>query len=136
MYERPEAPHDGAAFDAAIAMVRAQHATLRSVAILTTRAGLSTDAVLSLADAVKVHEMDEAVVFETPFVTRTPRLVTTTAERVQRYCSDYTTGRHVLPSRTASAARFVDALLVHIAAEEAWLERECAHRREHMLTIA
>ena len=136
MYKQPEAPHDGAAFDAALAKLRTQHATLRSVATLTIRERLSTDAVLSLADAVKVHELNEAVLFETPFLTRMPRLVRATAERLQRCSSEYTSNNHGLASHTASAARFVDALLTHIAAEEAWLRRESAHRTEHRLTIA
>jgi hypothetical protein len=131
-----EVPQDGVAIDEAIAQLRGQHATLRSVATLATREGLSTDTILSLADAVKVHELDEAVLFETPLLTGTPKLVRTTAERVRRHCSDYTAGGHGMVSREASAARFVDALLAHIAAEEAWLERECEHRREHMMTIA
>jgi len=136
MHEHADAPRDGAAFDAALAMTRAQHATLRSVAALTIREGLSTDRVLSLADSVKAHEQSEAVLFETPFMTRTPRLVRTSAERLKQCGADYTTGVHGLASNAASAARFIDALLAHIAAEEAWLSRESAHRKEHLLTIA
>ena len=136
MYPQNEAPHDGVAFDAALATVREQHAMLRSVATLTTREGLTTDAVLSLADAVKIHEMEEAVLFDSPFMTRTPKLVRSTAARLQRCASHYLTGGHGLASPDAAAARFVDALLAHIAAEEAWLSRESAHRREHNMTIA
>lgn len=132
----PETPHDRAAFDAALAAVLAQHATLRAIASLTDREKFAADAVLSLADAVKAHEKHESVLFETPFLTNTPMLVRTTARRVERCCSEYATSRHGLTSPTAAAARFVDALLAHLAAEEAWLKHESEHRKAHMLTIA
>jgi hypothetical protein len=132
----PETPHERTTFDAALGSLLAQHATLRAVATLTSREGFTTDAVLSLADAIKVHETNESVLFETPFLTRTPKLVRTTPERLQRFCAEYTTGSHGFLSGTVAAERFVDALLSHLVAEEAWLKREDEHRKEHMLTIA
>lgn len=136
MHASSATPHDRAAFDAALAVLLAQHATLRAVASLTSREKFAADGVLSLADAVKAHEMNESVLFETPFLTSTPELVRTTSKRLERRCSEYTTSSHGLASHTAAAARFVDALLAHLAAEEAWLKRESEHQKEHMLTIA
>lgn len=130
-------PADRAAFDAAMTAVRADHAVLRDLATAATRhADFSTDDTLSLADAMLAHENAESRLFSLPFVGVPPASVVSTAARARRRCLDYTTGNYQLPDPHAAAALFIDALLTHLAVEDAWLDHEDEHVQERMRTIA
>jgi hypothetical protein len=48
---------------------------------------------------------------------------------------EFTTGTYHLPDARAAAALFVDALLAHLAAEEAWLRQEDEHQKDRLNTI-
>jgi hypothetical protein len=58
-----------------------------------------------------------------------------TADRAHQRCKEFTTGTYRLPDARAAAALFVDALLSHLAAEEAWLRHEDEHQKERLSTI-
>lgn len=125
-------PTDRASFDSAMAAVLAEHATLRRLAAAVSKhPDFSSDDTMSLADAVASHEDVEARLFALPFLTRPPKSVTATAAQARQKCLDYTSGNFRVPSAGAAAALFADALLAHLAAEEAWLarEKELYHQR-------
>jgi hypothetical protein len=126
-------PADRASFDAAITDVLADHAVLRHLAAETSRSGFAADDAISLADAMISHEITEARLFALPFVTSPPKTVTSTAARARRRCIEYTSGDFRLPTPNAAAALFVEALLAHLAAEDAWLAHESEHQHERML---
>jgi hypothetical protein len=126
-------PTDRPSFNAALADVLADHATMRRLATTATLhpEAISADAIMSIADIMAAHELVEARLFATPFLTRTPPSVLSTTTQVRMRCRDFLTGNHHLPDTNASAALFVEALLAHIAAEEAWFAREQQYRKEH-----
>lgn len=126
-------PTDRPSFNVALADVLADHATMRRLASNATRRpeAISIDAMMSIADIMVTHELFEARLFATPFLTRTPESVLSTTTRVRMRCRDFLTGDHHLPDTNVSAALFVEALLAHIAAEEAWFAREQQYRTEH-----
>ena len=114
--------------------VLSDHAILRHLAIAAIkRTGYSADNVMSLVDAVTAHERAEASLFAHPFLTRPPKTVMSTAARARRRGLEYTSGNTRLPEPSAAAALFVEALLAHLAAEEAWLEQEQQHQNERLL---
>jgi hypothetical protein len=123
-------------FDSALVAVLSEHSTLRQLAtvITTTRSGFSTDHVLSLADALFAHESIEAHLFALPLITHPPVTVTSTSMRASQLGHEYTSGNYRLPDPRAAAARFVDALLIHLAVEEAWLSREQKYQAQRVLT--
>jgi len=127
-------PNDRAAFNAALAEIHHDHATMRDLAELAIRSGFPTDETLSLAELVTQHERAEARLFALPFVTIPPESVTASAARAHRHCMEYSTGNYRLPDRGVAAALFVDTLLAHLAAEDAWLAREDAHQKERLKT--
>lgn len=127
-------PNDRAAFNAALAEIHHDHAAMRDLAELAIRSGFPTDEVLSLAEMVGSHERAEARLFALPFVTIPPESVTASAARAHRHCVEYSTGNYRLPDRGAAAALFVDTLLAHLAAEDAWLAREAEHQKERLKT--
>lgn len=128
-------PTDRASFNDALSAVLADHAMLRRLAeSAARRSGFSADATLSLADALAAHEEAEAALYALPFLTRTPAEVTSSAARAHRRCKEYTAGNFGLPNPGATAALFVDALLAHLEAEEAWLAHEKELRHERLMT--
>lgn len=129
-------PNDRASFNAAMTTILAEHATLRRLAaVVAERPAYSADAAMSLADAVSAHESAEARLFDLPFLTRTPESVISTAERVRRRRAEYTSGDIRLPDPGMAAALFAEALLAHLAAEEAWLDQEAEHQRQRLRII-
>jgi hypothetical protein len=121
--------NDRNAFDDAMMAVRADHATLRTLALAVTRnPGFSTDDAMSLMSAMETHERSEGRMFALPFMDRPPESVTSTAARAQRRAAEFSSGTSRLPDPKAAAALFIDALLTHLAVEDAWL----AHEREHL----
>lgn len=129
-------PDDRASFNEAIASILSEHATLRRLAAATTsHLGGSTDEAMSLAAAMAAHEKTEARLFALPFVSHPPEIVMTTAARAEQRCMEFTTGSYHLPDASAAAALFVDALLAHLAAEEAWLRHEDEHQKDRLNTI-
>ncbi len=132
--DTPPSPTDRASFDSAITAVLAEHTTLRRLAIAATKqSGFSADDTMSLADAMTAHESIEARLFALPFLTRPPESVTSTGAQARRRCLDYTSGNFRLPNPSDAAALFVDALLAHLAAEEAWLAHEEEDHHERLL---
>jgi hypothetical protein len=130
-----QTPTDRASFNNALAAIHADHATLRRLATCATRQPeLSTDAILSLVDAMAAHEQTEASLFSLPFLTRTPETVTSSAARARRRCLEYTSGNFDLPDSTTASALLVEALLLHLAAEEGWLAHEMAEKNERLWT--
>lgn len=132
MIDNTVSPTDRASFNVAMAAILSDHATLRRLAdSASKRSGYSTDDAMSLADAMAAHESAEARLFALPFLTRPPEAVTATAARAHQRCREYTSGNFSFPDASAAAAVFVDALLTHLAAEEAWLadEKEYQHER-------
>lgn len=126
-------PSDRPAFDRAMAEVLHDHATLRHLAnIADNEPGLCTDIALSMADAMIDHERAEARLFDLPFVTLEPNTVASTAARARRRCIEYITGDYILPSSSLAATEFIDALMAHLAAEEAWFDREQERRKEYL----
>ncbi len=89
---------------------------------------------MSLADAMVSHEKTEARLFALPFLTQIPKIVSSTAARARRRCIEYTSGSYHLPDRSVAAALFIDALLGHLATEEAWLAREKEQKHERLMT--
>lgn len=127
-------PNDRAAFNAALAEIHHDHTAMRDLAELAIRSGFTTDETLSLAEMVTQHERAEARLFALPFVTIPPESVTASAARAHRHCMEYSTGNYHLPDRGAAAALFVDTLLAHLMAEDAWLAREDEHQKERLKT--
>jgi hypothetical protein len=128
------APDRRSPFSGIMNAVLSDHAVLRHLAVAAAeRPGFSADNVLSLADALTAHEHAEARLFAHPFLSRPPKTVASTAARARRRCLEYTSGNSPLPDPSAAAALFVDALLAHLAAEEAWLELEQEHQNERLL---
>jgi hypothetical protein len=126
------APTDRASFIRAMADVRADHAALRRLAAsLSMWPALSSDNAMSLVDAMIAHENAEARLFSLPLLTRPPAAVATTAARARRRCIEYSSGSLRVPDPKAAAAIVVDALLIHLAVEDAWLahEEELHHER-------
>ncbi len=130
------APTDRTSFNGAMAAVLSDHATLRRLAVAAARRPASADDALSLAEAMAAHESAEAGLFALPFVTRPPKTVTSTAARARRRYLEYTSGDFHLPDPSAETALLVDALLAHLAAEEAWLALEKEHQHDRLATIA
>lgn len=125
---------DRGAFNGAMSAILSDHATLRRLAASASKdSSFCTDDTLSLADAMAAHERTEAVFFSLPYLTP-PGTVTATAARAHRRCLEYTSGNHHLPDPSAAAALFVEALLAHLASEEAWLAHEQAEKDERMWT--
>ncbi len=129
-------PTDLTSFNGAMAAVLSDHATLRRLAVAAAKRPGSADDALSLAEAMAAHERAEAGLFALPFVTQPPKTVTATAARARRRCLEYTSGDFHFPDPSAEAALLVDALLAHLAAEEAWLAHEKEHQHDRQLTIA
>ena len=127
-------PNDRASFNAALVVIREEHAMLRSLALAATRSGFATDDALSLAEAVTTHESNEARLFDLPFVTRPPASVTASAARARQHCLEFTSGNYHLPATGIAAELFVDSLLAHLIAEDAWLAREAEHQKERLKT--
>ncbi|OHC71108.1 MAG: hypothetical protein A2045_09670 [Rhodocyclales bacterium GWA2_65_20] len=126
-------PTDRASFNRAMADVLSEHATLRRLAVIASRRScFCADDAMSLADAMAAHESAEARLFALPFLTRPPESVTATAARASRRCIEYTSGNFRLPDPSAAAALFIEALLAHIAAEEAWLAHEEQYQNERL----
>lgn len=124
---------DRFSFNRAMDEVLHDHTTLRHLAEVADREpGLCTDIALSMADVMISHERAEARLFELPFVTLTPEAVTSTAARARRRCIEYTSGDSTLLGSKLAAARFIDALMAHMAAEEAWFEVEKVHQKERL----
>lgn len=136
MTTNTHSPTDRVSFDSAMAAILSEHATLKRLAAAAAkRPGFSTDDAMSLADAMTAHESTEARLFALPFLTRPPKSVTSTAAHAHQRCVDYTSGNFHLPDPSAAAALFVDALLAHLAAEEAWLASEKKHQHERLSII-
>ncbi len=130
-------PADRAAFNDALASIRADHAVLRDLAkAASLHVGSMADDAMSLADAMIAHESAEARLFALPFVSNPPETVLSTAARARRRCIEYTSGSFHVPDAHAAAALFIDALLAHLAVEDAWLAREDEHQKERLRTIA
>jgi hypothetical protein len=130
-------PTERASFNQAISAIREEHAVLRHLAEnVTERSVFSTDDTLSLAEAVKNHERNEAALFALPFLSRPPEIVTATAARSQRRCEEFISGSSTLPNSSTAAALFVEALLSHIVAEEAWLAREDRYQKERLKILS
>lgn len=128
-------PTDRASFNGALSAILSDHATLRHLADCAVRgSGYSADDTLSLADALAAHEKAEATLFSLPFLTRTPEEVTSSAARAHRRCKEYTSGNFDQPNPDAAAELFIDALLAHLAVEEAWLAREKKRKYERLWT--
>jgi hypothetical protein len=128
-------PTDFASFNSAMTAVLSEHTTLRRLAAAASKGNdFSSDDVMSLADAMVEHEGAESRLFALPFLTRTPKTVRSTAARARRRCVEYTSGDYHLPDSSAAAALFVDALLAHLAAEEAWLAHEKEQKHERLMT--
>lgn len=129
-------PSDRASFNEALAGILSDHAILRRLAAATTaHHGDSTDEAMSLAEAMETHERTEARLFALPFVTRPPEIVMSTAARAHQRCMEFARGTYHLPDTRAAVALFVDALLAHLAAEEAWLKEEDEHQKDRLTTI-
>ena len=128
------APADRGSFNDALSAVLSDHATLRRLAACaSSHSGFCADDTLSLADAMAAHERAEAGFFSLPFLTP-PGTVTSTAVRANRRRLEYTSGNFRLPDPSAAAALFVEALIAHLASEEAWLAHEKAEKDERMWT--
>jgi hypothetical protein len=84
---------------------------------------------------METHERIEARLFALPLITRPPEIVMSTAARAHQRCMEFATGTYHLPDTRAAVAVFVDALLVHLAAEEAWLRHEDEHQKDRLNTI-
>lgn len=130
-------PTERSSFTQAIAAVRAEHTVLRHLAeIVTERSVFSADDALSLAEAVEDHERSEAALFALPFLSGPPEIVTATAARSHKRCREYLSGDFAAADACSAATLFVEALLSHIAAEEAWLAGEETHQKERLKIAA
>lgn len=126
-------PSDRLSFNRAMAEVLHDHATLRHLAkIAYSEPGLCADIALSMADVMINHERTEAHLFDLPFVTLEPNTVVSTAARARRRCIEYITGDYILPNSNLAATGFIDALMAHLAAEEAWFDHEQERRKEYL----
>lgn len=120
-------------FDEGLDEILAGHATLRTlVTAAHQEEGLRTDAAMSMAEFLTQHEAMEASLFALPFLSRMPESVRTTSEQMQRRCAEFTSGA----GEHTAAARFMDALQAHLAAEETWLAQEGELRHQRNLSIA
>jgi hypothetical protein len=118
-----------------MADIFAEHAAMRHLADCAERdEGYSTDDIMSLADAMAAHERTEARIFALPFLPRAPKEVSLTAAKAQRRCIEYTSGDYRSTDSNAAAARFVEALLAHLSAEETWLAHEKQLKNERLMT--
>lgn len=130
-------PADREAFNKAMAAIRADHDMLRSLATTATSKGtVSADDAMSLVEAMNTHESAERRLFDLPFVSHPPASVMSTAERARLRGSEYRSGTYHLPDARAAAALFIDALLAHLAVEDAWLDEEDQHQQDRLRTIA
>ncbi|MBI5786581.1 MAG: hypothetical protein HZA64_14095 [Rhodocyclales bacterium] len=129
-------PNDRASFNEALVGILSDHATLRRLAAATTsHHGNAADEAMSLAEAMETHERIEARLFALPLITRPPEIVISTAARAHQRCMEFATGTYHLPDTRAAVASFVDALLAHLAAEEAWLAQEDERQKERLSII-
>jgi hypothetical protein len=129
-------PNDRASLDEAMAGILSDHAMLRRLAAATTsHHGISTGEAMILAEAMEAHEKTEAQLFALPFITRPPKIVIATAALAHQRCLEFTSVTYKLPDARAAAALFVDALLAHLAAEEAWLRHEDDHQKDRLDTV-
>lgn len=134
MIANSPSPTDRASFNRAMSDVRTDHATLRRLAVALSKGpGNATDNALSLVDAMIAHESAEASLFALPFLTRPPATVVSTGVRARRRCVEYRSGTVRLPDPGAAAALLVEALLTHLAAEDAWLAHEEEQHHERLL---
>jgi hypothetical protein len=125
------APEDRAAFDAALEHLHSDHAMLRHMALSTRKQpSIRTDDILSLADAMDAHEKNEARLFSRPFLSSPPDAVTVSAARAHLLSYAFVAGGLDTVTANEVAARFVDALLAHLTAEDDWLTQEMAQHRE------
>lgn len=130
-------PNDRASFNSALSAILAEHVTLRHLAAaVATRSSHSADDAMSLADAMAAHERSEAVLFDLPFVTRPPKAVITTGASAGQRCREFTSGKFRSQDASLAATKFVEALLAHLDAEEAWLAEEEAHQHERLSIAA
>jgi hypothetical protein len=135
MNAHPDIPQDRVSFNSALEAIHAEHAAMRRLAdVASSRPELCADVTLSLADAMAAHERSEAGLFPLPFLTRTPEAVVSSAIRARRHCEDYTGGDFRRRDPHAVAALFIEALLAHLDAEDAWLADEKAQKNERLLT--
>jgi hypothetical protein len=130
-------PADREAFNKAMAAIRADHEMLRSLATaMTSKGTVTADDALSLVEAMNTHESAERRLYDFPFVSRPWASVVSSAERAQQRGSEYRSGTYKLPDARAAAALFIDALLSHLAVEDAWLDEEDQHQQERLRTMA
>jgi hypothetical protein len=135
MIATPATPKDRPSFNTALAAIHAEHAAMRRLAdVASSQPELCADVALSLADAMAAHEQSEAGLFPLPFLTRTPEAVVSSAIRARRHCEDYTGGDFRRRDPHAVAAQFIEALLAHLDAEDAWLADEKARKNERLWT--
>lgn len=128
-------PQDRVSFNNALATIHAEHAAMRRLAdVASSQPELCADVTLSLADALAAHERSEAGLFPLPFLTRTPEAVISSAVRARRHCEDYTGGDFRRRDPNVVAAQFIEALLAHLDAEDAWLAEEKAQKNERLWT--
>lgn len=128
-------PKDRVEFNSAMADIFAEHSAMRHLADCAARdAGYSADDMMSLADAMVAHERTEARLFALPFLARSPEEVGLTAAKARRRCIEYTSGDYRPLDSNAAAARFIEALLTHLSAEEAWLTHEKQLKNERLWT--
>lgn len=126
-------PADRPAFNRALAEVLHDHATLRHLAEVADREpALCADIALSMADVMIGHERTESRLFELPFITKTPKAVTSTAAMARRRCIEYTAGDCTLADSKRAAAQLIGAVMAHLAAEEAWFDHEKERRKEYL----
>lgn len=137
MIPHTQTPVDRAALSEIVAEVRSDHIVLRHLAEnVTERSVFSADDALSLADAMVAHERAEARLFTLPDMSQPPELVKFTAEQSHRRREEFVAGTFERTDARTAARRFVDALLAHLAAEEAWLFRERLPRHEGLAAAA
>jgi|WetSurMetagenome_2_1015567.scaffolds.fasta_scaffold186302_3 hypothetical protein len=130
-------PLDRPAFERAMAEVLRDHATLRHLANIANREqDLCADIALTMTEVMSSHERTEAMLFELPFIIRTPKTVTATAARARRRCTEFVSGDHTLPDSNIAATEFINALMAHLAAEEAWFDHEKERRKEYLRSAA
>jgi hypothetical protein len=129
-------PNDRASFNEALAGILSDHETLRRLAAATSsHQGNVTDEAMSLVEALDTHERTEARLFALPLITRPPEIVISTAARAHQRSMEFATGTYHLPDTRAAVASFVDALLAHLAAEEAWLTHEDERQKKRLSII-
>jgi hypothetical protein len=127
-------PTDRASFDRAMTEIRADHATLRHLATaVSEKPRASADNVMSLVDAMAAHESAETRLFALPFLTRPPETVTATGTQARRRCIAYRSGALRVDDPAAAATLVVDALLAHLAVEDAWLAQEEEQHHQRLL---